>query len=313
MLDRARGRLRRIVGRYVVPRGRYDELMRVHKEMTRLHGQWVPPGHFYSPFPDLDDLDARSEAIFGQSERPAAVELREGAQLALFDTVAELAEEAPFPAEQGDEFRYFFGNPAYAWGDGLVLHALLRHNRPRRIVEVGSGYSSALILDTVDGWLSTGTEVVFVEPYPELLRSLLRPGDERRVSIHEQPVQEVPLETFTSLGPGDLLFIDSTHVVKAGSDVNRLFFDVLPCLAEGVWIHFHDIFFPFEYPEPWVREGRAWQEIYLLRAFLMFNPAFEIRWFQSFMWAQHRQLLEERLPLIAKNPGGNVWLQRVGG
>src|SRR5690606_38963391 len=113
--------------------------------------------------------------------------------------------------------RYWLDNPAYAHGDGVVLHAMLRHLRPARIVEVGSGYSSALILDTVDRWLPD-TELTFVEPHPELVEGLLRPGDERRVTIHRVPVQDVDPAVFAVLGAGDVLFIDSTHVAKAGSD-----------------------------------------------------------------------------------------------
>ena len=177
---------------------------------------------------------------------------------------------------------------------------------------MGSGYSSALILDTIDGWLGGATDVTFIEPYPDLLRSVLRPGDEDRVTVLDQPVQDVDLEVFTELGPRDVLFIDSTHVVKPGSDVNHLMFEVLPRLRPNVWIHIHDMFFPFEYPPPWVREGRAWQEAYLMRAFLMFNERFEIRWFQGFLVARHRDLLLQRLPHLSKNAGGNLWLETVG-
>jgi hypothetical protein len=273
---------------------------------------WVPTGHFYSPYPDQAEIDRRAEAIFDTSKDPLGIDLRVDEQFALFDQLATLLEDdLPFPADKGDEFRYYFDNPAYAWSDGMILHAMLRHIRPRRIVEVGSGYSSAMTLDTTERWLDGDVELVFVEPYTELLNSLLRPGDEQRVTVLEQAVQEVDLETFTSLAAGDVLFIDSTHVSKAGSDVNHLYFEVLPRLAEGVWVHVHDIFHPFEYSEAWVREGRAWQEAYVLRALLMFSDTFEIRWFQDYMWQHHRQTLEARLPLMAKNSGGNIWLQRA--
>jgi hypothetical protein len=132
------------------------------------------------------------------------------------------------------------------------------------------------------------------------------------VAIHEQPVQDVPLALFDRLGEGDVLFLDLTHVVRPGSDVNHVILEVLPRLRPGVWVHVHDIFFPFEYPPAWVEEGRAWQETYLLRAFLAFNQAFEIRWFQTFLWARHRAVLERCVPWTARNTGGNIWLQRVG-
>jgi len=182
------------------------------------------------------------------------------------------------------------------------------------VIEVGSGYSSAMLLDTADGWLDPGgsrVQIRFIEPYPQLLHDLLRPGDEERTVIDARPVQDVPLDVFDTLDAGDLLFIDSTHVAKAGSDVNHLFFEVLPRLASGVWIHLHDIFMPFEYPRGWVLEGRAWQEAYLLRAFLMYNDAYRVRWFQSFMWSRHPDLVADAIPGVANNLGGNIWLQKV--
>jgi hypothetical protein len=273
---------------------------------------WVPPGHFYSPYPDLDEYEARVEQLLDPRSEPAGIDLREADQLQLLDELVAVAGNPPFPDHDDGSTRYWFDNPAYAWGDGVVLHAMLRHLRPRKVIEVGSGYSSAMILDTVDGWLGGATEVTFIEPYPELLRSLLLPGDEDRVTLMEQPVQDVGLELFTGLGPRDVLFIDSTHVVKPGSDVNHLTFEVLPRLGANVWIHIHDMFFPFEYPPPWVREGRAWQEAYLMRAFLMFNPRFEIRWFQGLLLARHGDLLRKRLPQVSMNAGGNLWLETVG-
>jgi hypothetical protein len=332
MTSRLRDQAARVRGVIPVSRARYEALAREHHEavleknhLQHVFESWVPPGHFYSPFPDLDEVERRVDTIFDTTRDPTGIDLRESEQVALFETLADILDgDLPFPAGpdaegesdsngDGDDrgFRYHLDNPSYSWSDGMVLHALLRHIRPERMVEVGSGYSSAMTLDTTERWLGGDVELVFIEPFAELLRSLLRPGDEDRVTIHEAAVQDVPFEVFDALEAGDVLFVDSTHVVKAGSDVNHLLFEVFPRLAAGVWIHIHDIFFPFEYPLPWLREGRAWQETYLLRAFLMGNDAFEIRWFQTMMWERHRELLEGRLPAMAKNVGGNLWLQKV--
>jgi predicted O-methyltransferase YrrM len=301
-----------------VPRKAYVGLARAHHQLAlekrhleHVYETWVPPGHFYSPFPDLTEFDERADQLLSTEAQPAEIDLREEAQLELFDKLAELLHEVPFPVEPSDRFRYHFDNPAYAWGDGLILHAMLRHLKPRRVVEIGSGYSSAMLLDTTERWLEPGVELTFIEPHSELVRSLLRAGDEDRVRILESGVQDVAPDVFAQLQAGDILFIDSTHVVKAGSDVNHLFFEVLPRMAAGVVIHIHDVFFPFEYPAAWVHEQRAWQESYLLRAFLMYNAAFEIEWFQHLMWSRHRALLEARVPDIGRNPGGNIWLRKV--
>ncbi len=111
----------------------------------------------------------------------------------------------------------------------------------------------------------------------------------------------MPLSVFQSLNSGDVLFVDSTHVTKLGSDVNRIFFEILPALASGVIVHFHDIFYPFEYPRAWVREGRGWNETYLLRAFLEYNEAYEV-----LLWA-HMLGIEGRLA----QPAGSIWLRKV--
>ncbi|MFD4254289.1 class I SAM-dependent methyltransferase [Amycolatopsis thermoflava] len=311
-------RLRSLARRYAVSRRTHEDLLArcaaaeaERDQLAATYRTWVPPGHFYSPQPDPAQVLARAGALFDTAADPVGLDLREDDQLALLPVLTELLKDHPFPEDRSPEYRYFFGNPEYSWSDALVLHGMLRHLRPRRLIEIGSGYSSAMTLDTVEHWLDGAVELTFVEPHPELLRSLLRPGDEQRVTVREQPVQDVPLEAFLALEAGDVLFIDSTHVVKAGSDVNHLFFEVLPRLADGVWVHVHDVFFPFEYPLEWVTEGRAWQEVYLLRAFLTYNPRFEVRWFQQYLWARHRELLTAAVPDMARNPGGNIWLRKA--
>jgi hypothetical protein len=124
-------------------------------------------------------------------------------------------------------------------------------------------------------------------------------------------VQEVGLEKFKALRENDILFIDSSHVSKINSDVNYIFFTILPQLHPGVYIHFHDIFYPFEYPKEWIYEGRAWNEIYLLRAFLQHNAVFKIVFFNTFLEYFHAKRFQEDMPLCLKNPGGSVWLKKV--
>ena len=116
---------------------------------------------------------------------------------------------------------------------------------------------------------------------------------------------------FATLEENDILFIDSTHVAKIGSDVNYLFFEVLPRLRAGVYVHVHDIFHPFEYPRAWIYEGRAWTEAYMLRAFLTFNTAFEIVLFNTFLERFHRERFAHKMPLCLRNEGGSIWLRRT--
>ncbi len=206
--------------------------------------------------------------------------------------------------------RYYFENPSYSYSDGIFLHCMLRHLRPQRLIEAGSGFTSALTLDTNEFWLDRRLQCTFIEPYPQLLRSLLKTEDFASVQIISSPLQEVPLGAFASLQANDVLFIDSTHVSKIDSDVNYLFFEILPLLQPGVYVHFHDIFYPFRYPESWILEGRGWNEAYLLRAFLQFNSDFEIVLFNTFLETCHRDWFEKNMPLCLKDPGGSIWLRR---
>ena len=187
---------------------------------------------------------------------------------------------------------------------------MLRWLRPSRIVEIGSGWSSALILDTVDRYLTGDERLAFVEPHPERLKSLLRTADDGRVTIHEQDVQRVPMELFTGLGPGDLLFIDSSHVVTVGSDVPYLIGEVLPLLPSGVVVHVHDIFWPFEILRQWFEQGRLWAEPYMWRAFLSSNSDWEVLFLNHWFVNARRSIVREHLPRMLTSGTGALWLRR---
>jgi hypothetical protein len=177
-------------------------------------------------------------------------------------------------------------------------------------VEIGSGHSSCVVLDTNERFFDGSIQCTFVEPYADLLRSLVREDDLERATLLEAPLQSLGDDVFSQLQANDILLVDSTHVAKVGSDVNRIVFEVLPLLASGVHVHFHDVYYPFEYPRSWVLEGRAWNEAYLLRAFLQYNHAFEVAFFNSFLGQLHRDALAAALPLAAPNPGSSLWLRR---
>jgi predicted O-methyltransferase YrrM len=272
--------------------------------------RFAPPGHFYSPIPRLDELAADAERVFSFERQLPGIDLRVDAQRALLEQLGAVLADEQLPSTSTPPKRYYADNFAFGIGDGLVLQGLLRLLAPPRVVEVGSGFSSALLLDTVDEHLPD-TSLTFVEPYTELLESMLRPDDRQRCRIVAERVQDVPRSLFDELVAGDVLFIDSTHVVRTGSDVVHLILEVLPRLAPGVVVHVHDIFFPFEQPRPWVEEGRQWAECYLLRAFLTENPAWEIVVWNDFVGRFERPLLERVLPRFLGNIGGSIWLRRV--
>jgi len=297
-----------------------EERNRLRSECERLTNQlgaaaslWLPPGHFSSPIASLDEVRAREHQIFAPPPRTLpGIDLDEEGQLRLFDEFTRYYAEIPWGAEARDGLRYWFANDWFSWGDGISLYCMLRHLRPKRIIEVGSGFSSAVTLDTNDRFLGGAVQCTFIEPYPDRLRSLLRQGDAQRARILEMPLQDVPREEFAALEANDILFIDSSHVAKVHSDVNLAFFEILPLLQPGVYVHFHDVFYPFEYPREWVFEGRNWNEAYMLRAFLQFNAAFRVRWFTTFLTTFHRERFVARMPAYLNNPGGSIWIARNG-
>lgn len=284
---------------------------------------WQPPGHFYSPIPSLEEVRQQARLIFDSSRTTlGAVDLNRLRQAELLEVFGSLCRDIPFPKTPREGFRYHFKNEYFSYADGVTLFCMLRHLQPRRVVEVGSGFSSALMLDTNDRFLGRSVKFTFIEPHPERLDSLIWDGDRDNTTILRHSVQSTPVSVFQSLQAGDVLFIDSSHVSKTGSDVNFLLFEILPVLAPGVHIHFHDVFHPFEYPEDWIQEGVAWNEAYLLRAFLQYNHAFEIQFFVSFVMRHLKERVAEILPLALLSekerislysdaPGGSIWLLKT--
>ncbi len=278
-------------------------------ESREANQEFVPPGHFYSAVPSAEDRRS-----FVLSSPPGneilGVRMNERRQIELLGEFKVYHDSCPFPEHKTASFRYYFENPAYSYTDGLTLYSMIRKFKPRRIVEIGSGFSSCAMLDTSELYFDNKIEFTFIEPYPELLLSSLRDSDDKS-SVIRKRVQDVSREVFSGLREDDILFVDSTHVSKLGSDVNRIVFEIVASVRPGVLVHFHDIFWPFDYPEDWIRAGRAWNEAYLLRAFLQFNDSFEILFFADYMFRFHLDRLRQNLPLYLKHSGGNIWLRRV--
>lgn len=279
--------------------------------VARQAARFVPPGHFYSPIPALEDVERDAARLFDlwPAELPG-IDLNENGQVALLSQLSSYYPELPFSDHGARRHRFSFDNPMYSGSDAVCLYAMLRHVRPRRVIEVGSGHSSCLILDTNELFLDNQVACTFIDPFPQRLLSLLRPEDHARIEIVTRPVQTVEIERFRQLEANDVLFIDSSHVAKIGSDVNHFFANVLPVLRPGVYVHFDDIYYPFEYPRQWVNEGRFWNEAYLLRAFLTFNSAFKVTLFDTFLRRFHRVSFAQ-MPLCLSHPGSSIWLQRV--
>ena len=285
------------------------QLDEVRKELLRYQLGW-PPGHFYSPIPSLDQVRENENRIWKENPDFPGIDLNRESQLKLLHSLAGYYPSQPWDDEKKEGVRFFFDNPNFSYGEAIILYSMLRHFQPKKVIEIGSGYSSCALLDTNEKHFANSIQTTFIEPFPQLLESLITDDDRNRITILGDMLQDVPLQTFSSLSAGDFLVIDSTHVSKIDSDVNHIFFNILPSINSGVYIHFHDIYYPFEYPKEWIYQGRAWNELYILRAFLQYNPAFEIVFFNSMLGTLEKESLEKVMPLVAKNPGSSFWLKK---
>jgi hypothetical protein len=191
---------------------------------------------------------------------------------------------------------------------------MIRDLKPRRIIEVGSGYTTLLISETIDRISRNDPDFVCeftaIEPHPPDYLNPLPAGVKRLLPVR---VQAVPLDEFLTLEAGDILFIDSSHVAAIGSDVIHLYLEVLPSLAPGVVVHAHDIFIPFNYPRNWIHQSRFfWNEQYLLQAFLVFNQAFEVLLPTHAVFRRHNEDFKAHVPSCARyeREPSSFWMRR---
>lgn len=272
---------------------------------------WTP-GHYYSPLVDPATVRpyverARADPSF------EGIHVDRAAMQALFLREHHRLAGLGFAAADRPGARYRVDGSPFPAGDAASLYLMLSLNRPRRIVEIGSGFSTAAMLDFAELLKIEPLFIRAIEPYPDRLRALMRPGDDATVTIVEKLVQDVPVEqAIGDLTPGDILFIDSTHVLKTGSDVHYELFSILPRVPPGVLVHLHDCPYPFEYPDFWIFERNySWNEVYALRAFLMYNDAFRIVFWAGLLKAEMGGELARLCPHYEGNPGSSIWLERV--
>ncbi len=285
-------------------------------EIWEQHGWHLTANHFYSVIPDTRELP---DKLWEQESELPGIDMRDDAQLAfLEESAARLGDElAALPRTQdAADGGYFVDNGAFESVDAEVLYAQIRTAKPKRVVEIGSGWSTLLSLRALAANRAEGAEsrLTAIEPYPHAFVRDAVEADEHAEMIDEQ-VQGLPLQFFSSLEAGDILFIDSSHVLRIGSDVQYEFLEVLPRLQPGVLVHVHDIFLPGEYPRDWVfgAEHRFWNEQYLLHAYLIGNARTEVVWGSSWMHRRHPEALEKAIPSYDRETRfpGSFWFRTV--
>ena len=215
-----------------------------------------------------------------------------------------------WPDEKSDSCKYHYQNGSYSYFDAMSLAALLKKLQPKKILAFVDELQYACFMDIIELLHLDQTVCTFIEPDPNRLEGYAPLPADSRHTIVCSTLKILDADYFAQLEAGDVLFVDTTHVAKAGSDVCRLFNRILPSLAPLVWIHIHDVFWPFEYPNGWLVEGRSWNELYILRAFLQFNNAFDIKFFLNYLWHFYETECVQSFPDSAQNPGGALWLQR---
>jgi predicted O-methyltransferase YrrM len=273
-----------------------------------------PLGHYYSPVPDTRRLALRRFKLRVWPSEPRetpGIDWRGPEQGTL---CRELADQEPlqFAAEAtADETEYFKQNQMLPALDAWLLQAMLRHLGPSRVIEVGAGYSSLVTARVNRECFGGAIRFTCIDPH---VSHFLRSGVPGITELRTEEVQDTPLELFDELAAGDVLFIDTSHTVKTGGEVPWIYNQVLPRLAAGVVVHLHDVFLPGDYPEAWVMEGRAWNELYLIEAFLAFNSAFEVllgsRWMAQHDWAALVQAFPD-LTTEDAELAGSLWIRRA--
>jgi hypothetical protein len=274
-----------------------------------------PNGHFYSPIVDPGSLAASVDQIWRTDPEVIGINFNAASHLEIlqqdFPNYIGAYDYPEHLEESADLKGFYTQNSQFSWLDSRALFVLLQKWRPARVIEVGSGFSSLLIADVSTRVLERPLHFTCIEPYP---REFLKSGPRGVDQLLQQRVQDLPLSVFSELAAGDILFIDSSHVSKTGSDVNYLFFEVLPRLQPGVHVHVHDIFLPLEYPREWVmEENRSWNEQYLVRALMMYNNAFEVSFGCNYAFWKYPDEVIKALNLASGTGfgGGSFWITKL--
>ena len=269
-------------------------LAQSHRELSDAWGYHIRPIHYYEPLPDFRAITP--EQTQRKRDYPA-IDFHWDEQLRLLSELEPYARELPESELVND---YFSGL------DAVVYYSLIRQLKPRRIIEIGGGYSTQIASKALSA--NQSGRLTCIEPYPEERLN----GSAFGVHLVTKRVEELDVNFFSALEANDILFIDSSHTVKFGSDVCYEFLEILPALKRGVWVHVHDIFFPHDYPAEWLVKRRlALNEQYLLEAFLSFNRDFQIALSNHWLQLEYLNDAARVWPAASAPAASSFWMKRV--
>jgi len=250
-------------------------------------------GHYYSPIPNRDEITSDIRYAYND------IELNVESQLDYLKKISKYYSDIVFTDKSTSQAAYNYINRYFSYSDAVKLWCILAHEQPKRIIEIGSGYSTVCILETLK-FYKLKTELQTIDIDFSRLEKLTSGYDLPSFNKIKSKVQSVDVRNFQKLENGDILFIDSSHVSKKGSDLHYILFNILPGLNSGVIIHFHDVFKNFEYPQAWSDEGIFWNEQYLLRAFLQNNDAYSILLFNDYLENEYLDWYKTNMPICLK-------------
>lgn len=271
------------------------------------NGYYLVPHHHYAPLPDPSVIRATLHGVDKYPLEPLGFS-KERCEETLTSLLPYWDEFKAFVTGSAAAPGFPLQNAFYSGMDAFVLYALVRERRPKRLVEVGSGFSTHVAHAAMEA--NGEGRITCIEPHPT--PKLLELGS--RVEVVRSSVQDAGVEPFAALERGDFCFIDSSHVSKLDSDVNFEVFRILPALRPGVVVHVHDIHLPYEYPQHWVKERRwFWNEQYLLYAYLLGAQGRTFRIELPVHWTIRNS--SERLALTSDLPGfvlqgSGFWMTR---
>jgi hypothetical protein len=273
-------------------------------------GWHVTPVDFYQPIPDTRALPPE---LWSTTSELTGLDLNEAGQLDLIEELSARfrAEYERLDERDEDALGFRFDQRSFGPVDAEMLFSMVRWLKPKRVVEIGSGASTLIIATALrrNAFEGAHADYAVIDPYPP---SSVQGGVPGVSELIAEEVQRVPLEQFTALEDGDILFVDSSHVVRTGGDVLFEYLEIVPRLAPGVVVHAHDVFLPDEYPRDWViGRRRFWSEQYLLQSFLAFNNQFEILWAARLMDRRHPDVLTAAFQRYdADACPGSFWFRR---
>lgn len=306
----------KMLGPFVLP---VMKLMAISGEGTDTclkHGFLPVPVHYYQPIPDISDLEKRK--VWDKESKLTGINFEPEKYLGFIKLLArEYSRECNWPNEPSNDPKEFhLHNLNFSYGCATPLHCIIRNYKPKRIIEVGSGNSSKIIAAAIElnSRQNHVTQYTIIDPY-----STLEPSNfPKNTNIIRQQVEVMDLAVFESLETNDILFIDSSHVCKIGSDVNFEILEILPRLNKGVLVHFHDIDIPYEYPKIYATNPKFrvfWTESYLLQAFLICNNEFEIMLPMAYLQRNFLEDLKSAFPFSVNTElgwvSGSFWIKRI--